>query len=121
MQQLLPGTYGSTASTATHKSDVYFSGEGVLILPGATTLGDFNGDNKVDAADYVVWRKTMPTDFAKYDEWRSNFGNPSGSGSSQSLSSGSSVPEPSTTLVAGLAACLLQVVRAGRPKCLRRC
>jgi hypothetical protein len=55
--------------------------------------GDFNGDGKVDAADYVLWRKNpaafLPDD---YDTWRSNFGFPPGSGSS--LGGSGTVPEP---------------------------
>lgn len=43
--------------------------------------GDFNGDNSVDAADYVVWRKT-DSSTEGYNEWRINFGNTSGSGTS---------------------------------------
>src|SRR4029079_5529191 len=35
--------------------------------------GDFNRDGGVDAADYVVWRKTDGTQ-AEYVMWRSNFG-----------------------------------------------
>jgi hypothetical protein len=58
--------------------------------------GDFNGDGKVDAADYVEWRKNDGTQ-AGYDEWRANFGNPLGSGGG-SLSSGA-VPEPATVVV----------------------
>ncbi len=35
----------------------------------AAIPGDFNGDNKVDAADYVVWRKAINTP-AAYNAWR---------------------------------------------------
>ena len=54
--------------------------------------GDFNSDGKVDAADYVVWRKTNGTQ-PGYDMWRTNFGSPAGAGSSLG---GSAVPEPGT-------------------------
>ncbi len=57
--------------------------------------GDFNHDGTVDAADYVVWRKTggPPVD---YNTWRANFGE---SGSSGLVASeNATVPEP-TTLV----------------------
>lgn len=60
---------------------------------GATQApGDFNNDGKVDAGDYVTWRKD-PASFGGatgYDAWRANFGSGSGSGSSLA-----SVPEPS--------------------------
>ncbi len=41
--------------------------------------GDFNNDHVVDAADYVVWRKTEGIQ-AGYDAWRSHFGETAGSG-----------------------------------------
>jgi PEP-CTERM motif len=69
-----------------------------------TLAGDYNGDNRVDAADYVVWRKTDGTQ-AGYDAWRSNFGASLGAGSG-SLSE-SAVPEPSSlmTLMFGVLLC----------------
>ena len=42
--------------------------------------GDYNQNNSVDAADYVLWRKTINTP-AAYDTWRANFGNSNGAGS----------------------------------------
>jgi hypothetical protein len=59
----------------------------------ATTPGDFNQDEYVNASDYVAWRKglmTAPSE-SEYQLWRSNFG--------QSTSIGGSppaVPEPAT-------------------------
>jgi hypothetical protein len=62
--------------------------------------GDYNGNNVVDAADYVVWRKGGPllNEVATpgsntpedYTEWRARFGNPS-TGSGLVLGA---VPEP---------------------------
>ena len=37
--------------------------------------GDFNHDGTVDAADYVVWRKSGIHGQQGYDDWRANFGN----------------------------------------------
>ena len=69
--------------------------------------GDFNEDNKVDAADYVVWRKNdgtnngLPNDnglgtpigVAHFNLWRANFGEMAGSGSCEySRSSGTDFP-----------------------------
>jgi probable HAF family extracellular repeat protein len=71
----------------------------VAVIPFSSPLpGDFNGDNVVDAADYVLWRKNpggiyTPDD---YNTWRANFGQSysfSGNGSSSSTSAGN-VPEP---------------------------
>jgi hypothetical protein len=42
--------------------------------------GDYNHDGRVDAADYLVWRKNDGTQ-AGYDVWRSNFGATGGGGS----------------------------------------
>ena len=57
--------------------------------------GDYNGDNHVDAADYVVWRKTLgsigfflPADghpdneinSLDFDVWRAHFGETAGGG-----------------------------------------
>jgi hypothetical protein len=75
----------------------------VLIVTGGSLPGDFNHDNVVDAADYVLWRKDpsafLPDD---YDTWRANFGNSPGSGSGSDLGGGA-VPEP-TSIVFALAA-----------------
>jgi hypothetical protein len=59
--------------------------------------GDFNGDNVVDAADYVVWRKNFRGDQTMYNAWRSNFGKTAGSGANTAGSS--AVPEPRSILV----------------------
>ena len=53
--------------------------------------GDFNYDGTVDAADYVMWRKTDGSQ-AGYNSWREHFGQSAGSGS---FSDGT-VPEPSS-------------------------
>ncbi len=59
--------------------------------------GDYNGDSRVDAADYVIWRKTDGTP-AGYDTWRSNFGAGVGVGSGSLLES--AVPEPGAWVLA---------------------
>jgi hypothetical protein len=76
-------------------------------VPAVGLPGDYNDDGKVDAADYVVWRKNEGTnivlpnnpiggtiDQAQYDQWRSRFGQTAASGSANSI-----VPEPSTLLL----------------------
>jgi Glucose / Sorbosone dehydrogenase len=71
--------------------------------------GDYNRDGNVDAADYVVWRKSMGQqvaafggadgsgngiiDPADYDFWRARFGNTLGSG----VADPAAVPEPGAT------------------------
>ena len=59
--------------------------------PAAPVPGDYNGDGTVDAADYVVWRKTDSTP-AGYKIWRSHFGQTAGSGSVAGPNA--TVPEP---------------------------
>jgi hypothetical protein len=66
----------------------------VLWKPESDLLGDYNDDNVVDAADYVVWRKTDGTQQG-YNTWRTNFGRKAGTGSLGGASSNSGVPEPS--------------------------
>jgi hypothetical protein len=75
----------------------------------ATVPGDYNGDNKVDASDYVLWRKDPGAHGGTpdgYNAWRSNFGFGAGAGSG-SLDGGA-VPEPtawSLIMVATIAMC----------------
>jgi arylsulfatase A-like enzyme len=74
------------------------TGQGILfdeisverLIP--TFGGDYNRDNLVDAADYLVWRKTDGT-AAGYNAWRTHFGQFVGSGST----SNTAVPEAATT------------------------
>ena len=112
------GTYGATGSGAAHIMDEYFSGTGILTVGPAGVPGDFNNDGVVDAGDYVTWKKNegttnvlsnddglgTPIGAAHYNLWRSNFGNPPGSGSGSSLVGTASVPEPASVVlvVAGL-------------------
>jgi len=61
-----------------------------------TLPGDYNFDGTVDAADYIVWRKTDGSQDA-YDIWRTNFGRSlSAGGSSSGQVQNGSVPEPAT-------------------------
>lgn len=104
------GTYGSSLSSATFKLDEYFSGTGILTITNirVSVPGDYNNNGVVDAADYVVWRKSNGTNTQlqnevsgttpgsvtneDYTAWRARFGNTSGSGSG--LGGAASVPEP---------------------------
>ncbi|HEY3394165.1 MAG TPA: pentapeptide repeat-containing protein [Lacipirellulaceae bacterium] len=91
-------------------SKLYTTGEVTLTALPAILPGDFNGDNTVDAADYVVWRKLLnqmgpnlpadangdnQVDTADYTVWRAGFGRTTGSGSGAmlALSSADAVPE----------------------------
>jgi pimeloyl-ACP methyl ester carboxylesterase len=74
-----------------------------------TLPGDFNGDRAVDISDYVVWRDTGTRGQQGYDDWRSNFGQTAGSGSTfpsaEPLSA--MVPEPSAAAFALAGAMML--------------
>jgi hypothetical protein len=87
-------------------------------IPGILLPGDYNDDNLVDAADYVVWRKnqgtmnTLPNDphggtidADQYNTWQTNFGDSPGAGAAaaQELFA-AALPEPSTCYLAGAAA-----------------
>jgi hypothetical protein len=78
-------------------------------FPIVSLPGDFNGDRRVDAADYAVWRDNLGTNFhlsgngnesgssfglvnqLDYDTWKSNFGS-----SSRGAFTSAEVPEPFT-------------------------
>jgi hypothetical protein len=94
------------------------------ILP--PLYGDYNNNGKVDAADYVVWRKrlgqsvTIPNDSTPgtvqqvdYTVWRTNFGTMLGSGSGL-LDFGGNVPEPSATAIVILSGVCLSLLRRVR-------
>ncbi len=90
----LPGGYTANSTDAA-------IADNLNINPIAPSLeGDFNGDDIVDAADYVVWRYGLGSIYtaADYDVWRPHFGQSVGNGaalpSAQPLSA--AVPEPSS-------------------------
>jgi hypothetical protein len=91
--------------------------------------GDFNGDDSVDAADYVVWRKGLGTTFTAddYIVWRANFGKTAGSGFSTNTSAsaiGIAIPEPASMILisVGVIASNLYLAnrRYGKRSCLLR-
>jgi hypothetical protein len=60
-------------------------------------LGDYNGDGKVDAADYIVWRKSGINGPQGYLDWRTNFGAMAGAGSG--VANAATVPEPTSVIL----------------------
>jgi hypothetical protein len=84
-------------------------------LSAAADAGDFNGDDSVDAADYVVWRKNPGGIYtpADYLIWRANFGQTAGSGAASWNATGASsaVPEPAAGIAQILAVLTLMFVR----------
>jgi hypothetical protein len=111
-----PGGAGGTPlfdSTLIAGNQFFVVPVGVPVIEGLS--GDYNDDDVVDAADYVVWRQagasdTLPNDDTPgavdetdYGVWVENFGRtPSGTGA---LDAGSdAVPEPASALLMLLAA-----------------
>jgi hypothetical protein len=79
-----------------------------LFAPPSTVIdGDFNEDGKVDAADYVVWRKLNPNDSAAYEIWVNNYGDANaGTGGGNA-----SVPEPTNAMLLGIMVCATALIR----------
>ena len=97
----------------------------------AVLRGDYNGDGNVDAADYVVWRKSLgqtgaglaadgnldgTIDSEDYGIWRVNFGRSRGSGAifARAPMAAANVPEPATVSLLVLVCFLPGLVRSIR-------
>jgi hypothetical protein len=86
---------------------------GLAINAAAFLPGDYNHDDRVDAADYVVWRNTrgstteliadgsgnLVVDDADYEVWRANFGYVFGELIATAAGSIPTVPEPGTLAI----------------------
>jgi hypothetical protein len=84
----------------------YNANDVVLTVTGLASLaGDFNSDGSVDAADYVLWRKTAGSPMS-YAAWKTSFGASGGSGGNSP-----SVPEPTALLLFAIASCGLAFTR----------
>jgi hypothetical protein len=68
----------------------------IIELITSDSIGDFNHNHGVDAADYAVWRKNLGTKYSAddYDTWRANFGRIAGTG--MTAADPPAIPEPST-------------------------
>lgn len=84
------------SNTALSPSQFLFAAPG---LPG-----DFNGDDRVDGNDFLVWQRGFGSEYDAGDlaDWKSNFGQSGGV---------SAIPEPSTLCLAGAAIASAAVVR----------
>lgn len=111
-----PGLYGLSGLGST-----FFTGAGLLQVttlgPALGVIGDYNGNNVVDAADFTIWRDALGTatvlqnrdpantgnvSQADYDSWRANFGQTPGSGSV--LGGAAAVPEPACLMLVAILA-----------------
>jgi hypothetical protein len=81
----------------------------------APLAGDFNSDGRVDAADYVVWRKGLGTTYTQdnYNAWRANFGATLEADGSSVGNGTAAVPEPAAwaVVIAGMCFCSLSSAR----------
>lgn len=119
--------YPTMVASDARATDFYIRSIEITDAAPPGLLGDFNEDNTVDAADYVVWRKASdlgladlpndndadgPVSTTEYLLWRENFGE---MGGGSGLGSGA-VPEPGTFvyLIAGGSAMLGLGLRRGR-------
>lgn len=120
---------GSAAVLNTYPITVRLAGDGPngtsssfnLTVTAAGVPGDYNGNNVVDAADYVLWRNGGPlqnevdtpgtVNAADYTAWRARFGNVSGAGANFEISA---VPEAATGMLALMGFLLASVVRNRR-------
>ena len=132
--QLLPAGASTIRATA-----IGSSGPNVdhlllsTIATGSRIFGDYNGDGHVDAADYIVWRKSsgqsgadLPADGTgpagvpdgivnrlDFAHWRANFGKSLASASASASFTRAAVPEPATLgLIFFAAPALLALRRA---------
>jgi hypothetical protein len=104
-----------------------FSDLDVTFMPGVASglLGDFNEDDKVDAADYVIWRKNetannplpndngVATQAERFELWKANFGEMPGAGGGAGA-----IPEPASAALAMFGA-LVVAFRRRRARLVR--
>jgi hypothetical protein len=120
--------YG-TGSSSTGVNELFFDN---LMVTAPGLNGDYNHNGAVDAADYVIWRKSLgligdglpadgngndEVDLEDYDVWRTNFDRTSGSAAGANAVT---IAEPASGLIAGLllACCLIASIfkrGVGRP------
>jgi hypothetical protein len=98
INRLRVSNYG-TGSSSDGSKELFF--DNLVISEPDGIPGDYNEDNTVDAADYVVWRK-QHLDTAAYALWRTHFGETASSNEAATLKPLFAVPEPSGHWIAFL-------------------
>jgi fibronectin-binding autotransporter adhesin len=97
-------------------ASIQIDSDSVNLHIAAGLAGDYNSDGKVDASDYVLWRKNPNVvgggNPVGYNTWRSNFG-AGGPGAGNGLGGASSaVPEPTVATLVAMGTILLILRRA---------
>jgi T5SS/PEP-CTERM-associated repeat protein len=111
------GTFDTTLFPALDSGlamQVTYTSNSVTLRIVSALNGDYNGDGIVDAADYVVWRKTDGTQQG-YNSWRANFGQTAGSGSMVDAA----VPEPASLVLLLVAFSTVQLIAANLARSAR--
>lgn len=111
-------------------SSGFFMYERSTAVAAPALTGDYNHNNVVDAADYIVWRKTLGTsnlaadgnqngqiDAGDYDVWRARFGQTAVSGAGAEVA----VPEPAAFLMLSLGILAMNAPQRRRARDLVRC
>ena len=108
-------------------SNVWIGNAAAMLPPTLTSQGDFNHDGQVDAADYLVWRKTMgqsgsalaadgngnyQVDSGDLSTWRAHFGQAvTGAAAGSSFEVYATVPEPAGLVLVLMVAIMGLAVR----------
>lgn len=111
--------FTALGTSTSYGTDVQATTVSTIVRTNLAQSADYNHNGSVDAADYILWRKTLNAsvpngtgadgngdgtiNLADYNLWRSHFGSASGAGASLSSSS---VPEPATCTLFTIAAML---------------
>jgi hypothetical protein len=95
----------------------YLNDMQIEALESPALPGDYNSDGKVDAADYVVWRKNPGAHGgdAGYTTWRMNFNRPAG-GSAPGAGIPAAIPEPASLMLTVVAMSMWSFRRRRRIK-----
>ena len=106
---ILSGTFTAAAGISVDYSTL---GQIKMTINSLGTPGDYNGDTKINVADYVTWRKNPGGNGNDpgYVTWRENFNTSQSAGAGLS---GAAVPEPATWMLA-LMVMVLPFRRANR-------
>ncbi len=103
-------TIGQINLVANYLSTEYglpFAYQTNILSAQAALGGDFDHNGKVDAADYIVWRKTGVDGQLGFQAWRANFGSSVGGLNLSVPGNGlASIPEPATWIIVGIGAML---------------
>ncbi len=105
------GLWGAVGNQSASYHTSLITGTGLLQITAGPVVGDYNNDGRVDASDYVTWRRQIggtsitnrdPNNAgmvsqADYNSWRTHFGQTAGGGAAAIVNA--DVAEPSTLVL----------------------